>query len=206
MKIPAFCRKRRLAVAMAGLVAILFVCFSGMALASGSGQGEAGEQALGSHMAKTDWYKVINFIVLAGGLVYFLKKPISSALNNRIKSIRDQIEDLEAKKKEAEAELATYGKKLATLEAEAKRIVADYIKQGEEAKVRILAAAEASAAKLEEQAKKNIAHEFQAAKTQLKEDVLEKAMAKAEALIQGKITGEDQARLVDDYLSKVVAE
>lgn len=207
MKVPAFCRKRRLAVTVAGLAVILCICLFGVALASSGEHGEVGEQAVeSSHMAKTDWYKVLNFVILAGGLVFLLKKPVSSALNDRIKSIRDQLDDLETKKKDAEAELAEYNKKLATLETEADRIIADYIKQGEEAKARILAAAETSAKKLEEQAKKNIAHEFQAAKAQLKEDVLEKAMAKAEALIQAKVTEEDQARLVDDYLSKVVAE
>lgn len=36
-------------------------------------------------------------------------------------------------------------------------------------------------------------------------EVLEKALQKAEAMIQEKINSDDQERLVDDYLKKVVA-
>ena len=56
------------------------------------------------------------------------------------------------------------------------------------------------------QAKRNIEHEFKAAKAKLQEEILEKALAKAEALVKDKITSDDQDRLVDDYLDKVVAQ
>ena len=43
------------------------------------------------------------------------------------------------------------------------------------------------------------------AKANLRGEVQEKALQKAEAMIQEKINSEDQERLVDDYLEKVVA-
>jgi F-type H+-transporting ATPase subunit b len=68
-----------------------------------------------------------------------------------------------------------------------------------------LKAAEASADKLEEQAKRNIEHEFQQAKTKLQAEILGKALVEAEAILKAKITDDDQNRLVDEYLEKVVA-
>jgi F-type H+-transporting ATPase subunit b len=79
------------------------------------------------------------------------------------------------------------------------------VRQGNEAKARILKEAEASAYKLEEQARRNIENEFQAAKQRLQQDIFEKAMIKAEEIIKKNITADDQNRLVDEYLDKVVA-
>jgi F-type H+-transporting ATPase subunit b len=147
----------------------------------------------------------MNFAVLAIALVFLLKKPLSQALSGRIAGIREQLEELEAKKKATEAELASYSQKLASLEAEARQIVDEYVAQGEAAKARILKEAEATAEKMEAQAKKNIAHEFLQAKEQLKREIVDEAMAKAEAMITGAISADDQSKLVDEYLQKVVA-
>ena len=88
---------------------------------------------------------------------------------------------------------------------ESESIIAEYIRQGNEAKARILKEAESAAIKLEEQAKRNIQNEFDSAKKRLQQDIFEKALVKAEEIIKKSITAEDQNRLVDEYLDKVVA-
>ena len=94
---------------------------------------------------------------------------------------------------------------MAQLEKEAEKIIEDYIRQGHEAKARILKEAEASAEKLQVQARRNIEHEFEQAKLELQKEIFEKSLAKAEEIIKNKISGEDQNRIVDEYLKKVVA-
>ncbi len=153
----------------------------------------------------TDTYRVINFVVLAFGVFYLLRKPVARALATRIYSIKAQLTELEAKKSEAEQQLAQYREKLARLDQEAETIVAEYIRQGNEARQRILKEAEAAAQKLEEQAKRSIDQEFAQAKRKLQEDILENALAKAEDILTGSISAMDQERLVDEYLEKVVA-
>lgn len=153
----------------------------------------------------TDTAKVLNFVVLAVVLYLLLRKPASQALNGRIKGIADELKDLETRKAEIERELSEYNSKLATLDKEADQVIAEYIRQGEEAKVRILKEAEKTAEKLKEQAKKNIEHEFKQAKLQLQTEIVDKALAKAELAIKDKVTDKDQERLVDEYLGKVVA-
>jgi F-type H+-transporting ATPase subunit b len=143
--------------------------------------------------------------VLAGALIFLLRKPLSQALDSRIKGIRVQLEDLEAKKSAAEKELAKYASQIAELSKESDKIIAEYIRQGNDAKAKILQEAEAAAIKLEEQAKRNIEHEFQQAKEKLQAEIIEKALEKAESRIKSKITAEDQNVLIDEYLQKVVA-
>jgi F-type H+-transporting ATPase subunit b len=153
----------------------------------------------------TDWFRVMNFAVLVIVLVFLLRKPLSQALGARITGIKDQLEDLEARKAEAENQLAEYNERLSRLEKESEKIVEDYIKQGNEAKARILKEAESAAEKLQIQARRNIEHEFKQAKLKLQEEIFESSLAKAEEIITGKISGEDQDRLVDEYLRKVEA-
>ena len=183
---------------MAGMV--LFCC-AAPAL-SASGGGDHGTKG----WVDTDTYRVMNFVVLAVALFFVLRKPVSQALNGRIKDIQDQLSDLEQKKKEAESKLAEYDKKIATLDQEAEKIIAEYVKQGQEAHKKILEQSKKEAEKLEYQAKRKIEHEFTAAKNQLQAELLEKALAKAEGLVKERITTEDQDRLVDEYLDKVVVQ
>ncbi|MGD9323047.1 MAG: hypothetical protein PVG26_03455, partial [Desulfobacterales bacterium] len=81
----------------------------------------------------------------------------------------------------------------------------DYIKQGNEAKARILREAQAAADKLQSQARRNIEYEFKQAKLKLQEDIFETSLSKAEEILKDKISDEDQDRLVDEYLRKVEA-
>lgn len=184
---------------MAVVIMLLLFLFSGVAAASGGG----GHESKG--WVATDTYKVMNFAVLAIGLFILLRKPVSQALNGRIKGIKEQLSELEEKKEAAEKKLAEYNEKFLKLDKEAEQIVAEYIKQGNEAKERILKEAESAAVKLEEQAKKNIENEFKKAKSKLQEEILEQSLVKAEEIIKSKIDTKDQDRLVDEYLEKVVA-
>jgi F-type H+-transporting ATPase subunit b len=165
----------------------------------------SGEDSGAKGWTSTDWFRVMNFTVLVVALVFILRKPLTQALGARIKGIKDQLAELETRKTEAERQLAEYNEKLSQLEKESKKIVEDYIKQGHEAKARILMEAESAAEKLQTQARRNIEHEFKQAKLKLQEEIFETSLAKAEEIIKGKISGEDQDRLVDEYLRKVEA-
>ncbi|MFO7709282.1 MAG: ATP synthase F0 subunit B [Desulfobacterales bacterium] len=177
---------------------VLLLCASGVAqAASGGDAGHGGFTA-------TDGYRVMNFVVLVGVLFFLLRKPIPRALNSRITGIQDQLKDLEARKAQAEKQLAETNQRLSTLEKEADRILAEYVQQGHEAKARILKEAEAAAAKLQVQARRSIEHEFEQAKARLQADIFEKSIASAEELLKRSLTAQDQANLVEDYLEKVV--
>jgi F-type H+-transporting ATPase subunit b len=182
-------------------VVVLFSVAGPLWSAEEGGHGEEGAKG----WVSTDTYRVMNFAVLAIGLFLILRKPLASALSARIKGIKDQLSELEARKSEAEKQLAEYNERLARLDQEAETIIQGFIQQGEAAKARIIEEAKGAAEKLEEQAKRNIAHEFKQAKLQLQEEIVEQSLKTAEQIIKSKITSEDQEKLVDEYLEKVVA-
>ena len=194
-------RKTRGLVKVISLAAVL-VGFAAAVWAAGGG-GEHAEPVSKWHAIDT--YKVLNFGLLAIVLFFLAKKPVKDFFQSRQKGIEEELTDLEQKKKNAEKELADYESRLKNLNEESNRILEDYVRQGEEAKKRIIAEAQEQAEKLEELAKRNIEQEFKTAKADLKNEIAEKAVARAEELVRESIAEEDQDKLVDEYLKKVVA-
>lgn len=189
---------------LTAVVVLILMLGCGAAASWGSSEGGHGAEAATKGWVSTDTYRVMNFVVLAVVLFILLRKPVSQALKNRIKGIQDQLHDLEIRKKEAEKVLAEYEERLMQLDQEADKIVAEYVRQGEEARGRIVQEAKTAADKVEEQARRNIDHEFEIAKLKLKGEILEKALIKAEEKIKSRITPDDQKKLVDEYIEKVV--
>jgi len=183
------------AAVVAGLLAVM----------AGAAWAASGGDAAHGGLSSSDWYRIMNFVVLAGALVFLLRKPIPRALNSRVRGIQDQLKDLEARKADAEKRIVECNQKLGALEKEAERIVSEYIRQGQDAKARILKEAESAAEKIQAQARRNIEHEFEQTKALLQREILEQSVAKAETLLKQNITDQDQVQLVEDYLQKVVA-
>jgi len=136
MRIPGSDRRHKRIRLLRSAIIVVFVAllFFSTSTAMASSGGEQGTKG----WVKTDWFRVLNFGVLAVGLFLLLRKPLAQALNSRIAGIKEQLADLEAQKEAAEKKLSEYNQKLSDLEKEAEHIVAEYIKQGNEAKARIL--------------------------------------------------------------------
>ncbi len=150
-------------------------------------------------------YRVLNFTGLVIILVYFLRKPVSNALGSRRQAIKEQFEELEAQKADAERKYREYESKLASIDAEVKSIVEAAVQQGEAEKQRIIEDANRAAGDIKRQAEMAVQHELAEAKRRLREDLADQAVAVAEELISKSLQEADQVKLVEDYLEKVGA-
>lgn len=150
-------------------------------------------------------FRVMNFFVLLVILVKFGAKPIASGLSARRNQIKDEINDLEAKKADAETAYKEFSAKLEAVEKDVDTIVEKAVAQAEIEKVRILDAAEKSAEDIKRSAEMAIANEVTAAKRSLKVEVTEQAAVMAEELIIKNLTADDQVKIIEDYLDKVGA-
>lgn len=150
-------------------------------------------------------FRIMNFAVLIFILVKFGAKPIAAGLSSRKNKIKTEIEDLQAKKAEAEKSFKEFEAKLASIEAEIGTIVEKAVAQAEIEKTRIIEKAEQAAADIQRQAEMAIQHEVMEAKRTLKNDIADKAAVMAEELIKRNLTAADQVKIVEDYLVKVGA-
>jgi F-type H+-transporting ATPase subunit b len=150
-------------------------------------------------------FRFMNFAVLLGILLYFGAKPIAASLSGRKNKIKNDIEDLQAKKAEAEKSFKAFEAKLASIEAEIDTIVEKAVAQAEIEKGRILEKAEQAAADIQRQAELAIQHEIVEAKRTLKNDIADQAAVMAEELIKKNLTAADQVKIIENYLVKVGA-
>ena len=129
------------------MVSVFLVALCGIVWASSGGEAHEGAHHV-NHWIANDTWKTSNFCILAIALFLLAKKPVAQFFSSRAKGIEDEINDLERRKAVAEKKLAEYQARFRNLDQESKKILEDYIKQGEEAKARIIREAEAQAEKL----------------------------------------------------------
>ena len=155
----------------------------------------------------TKWWdllwRTLNFAVLAIVMVKLLSKPIANALKGRQQSIREEFEDLEDRKAEADKVYQEYEEKLSSIEQEIDEIIKNAIAQGEAEKERIIEDGKRAAKDMKRQAEMAIQHELAEAKLKLREDVANQAVVMAEELIKKNLQETDQVKLIEDYLAKV---
>ncbi|MFH0808972.1 MAG: ATP synthase F0 subunit B [Pseudomonadota bacterium] len=148
--------------------------------------------------------RTINVGLLAVGIFIVLRKPAAAFFSGRREQIAAQLADLERARDEAKAQLREYENKLAHAISECDRIMAEFAAQGEVEKQRILKEAEASASRLKDAARLTIEAEVKSAKRQIREELADAAIDLAEQKLRAGVSAQDQDRLIDDYLKKVV--
>ena len=186
-----------------GVFAAIILGLSALAYASGGGE---------HHSSYTDekfWdfiWRVMNFAVLAIVLVFILRKPLGQGLKQRTEGIKQELEELEAQREEAQREYAVLEGRLQETEAERELILDDFRAQGEREKAKIIAEAHTMAERIKATAQFTIEQETASAKAELKREITDISAALAEDMLKANINDDDQARLVDEYLERVQRE
>ena len=175
------------------------------AKAEAAGHGEARGGSLAPAKLKDLFWRTVNFLALVVILVKFGAKPVISGLSGRQQRIREELDDLAARRDEAEKSYKEFEAKLAGMEREMELIVEKAIAQAQVEKERILADAEKAAEDIKRQAEAAVQAELEDAKRSLREEVAEQAAAMAEALIVKNLTPADQIAITEQYLERVGA-
>lgn len=163
------------------------------------------ESSLSPKKLKDLGWRIVNFIALMIILVKFGAKPIAEGLAGRQKKIKDDIEDLEIRRADAEKSYREFEAKLAGMEKEIDTIVEKAVAQAEVEKAKIIEKAEQAADDIKRQAEMAVQNEITEARRKLKNDVADQAAVMAEELIVKNLTADDQVKIIEDYLDKVGA-
>jgi F-type H+-transporting ATPase subunit b len=160
-----------------------------------------GGHAAGPSMALVYWG--INFLILAIGLTYFLRKPIKEFFASRATLIRTNIDQARELKGNAEKKYHEYESRLKSIEQEMQALVASLKKDGELEQRRIVETATQQVASLKSNSERILQQELRKAKVELKKEAVILATELAEELIRNNLTPADQAHLVEQYLQKM---
>jgi len=186
------------------LIATLALVLGVAAVAYASGDAGGAEAAHHGLNWKDFLLRVVNFVLVFGLIAKLAGKKIVGFFRGRGVQIENQLADLEGRKADAAKRLAEIEGSISNLAAEKARIEEEYRRQGETLRDSIVAAAEAKAIQIREQATSAAAAEARVAIQQLRAELAESVIAAAKASLEKKLTAKDQEKLVDEYLTKVV--
>jgi F-type H+-transporting ATPase subunit b len=147
-------------------------------------------------------WRTLNFAALVFLLVKFAGKPIVEGLGSRRKAIEDDLQELQAKRNEAERSYKDFEARLAGMEQEFELIVGRAVALAQDERSRILAEAESSARDIRRQAEAAVEAAAAAARSSLQDEVAEQAAAMAEQLILKNLTPADQVMIIEQYLER----
>jgi F-type H+-transporting ATPase subunit b len=141
-----------------------------------------------------------NFIVLAGGLGYIIRKNAGPAFEARGRHIRQAMLEAEEAKKEADSRAAAVELRLARLDDEVAALRAEAKREEQAEHARYIHHAAAEVAKIQARAEQEIAAAGKAARMELKRHAAELALGLAEQKIRARMTAETEDQLVRGYL------
>ena len=147
--------------------------------------------------------KIVNFAILAGVLVYFLKTPLVEYLGSRITKVREDLVAAASMRETASRQLAGIEAKLKALPAELEALKVRGAEEIAAERVRIREAADAERQRLLEHTRREIDMRLRVARRELVEHAADLAVAVASERIKRSITPDDQARLVDRFTSQL---
>ena len=173
---------------------------------------EAGHEApQGEHAAPAEhgssiWSvvaKLLNFAILAGTLVYFLRTPLSAYMRDRAATIRQDLVTARQMKVDAQTQLDEIDARMKALPAELEALKTRGAREIAAEEQRILRTAEAERERLLDQTRRELDLQLRTAKRELVAHAADLAVNLASDRIKGSITQEDHERLAARYIRDV---
>jgi F-type H+-transporting ATPase subunit b len=166
-----------------------------------SEEGEhAAEKFLGIPM--TVW-QLINLVLFAAVLVYFVARPLSSAFRKRQDEIEERRRQAEKQRADAQKLTAEIRERTARIERDIEEIRRQGVTEGERARAELSVRSEQEAARAIEEAQEEIGRRLEEAKTELRRAAAGLTAERAKEILSREITDEDRRRLIEDGVDRL---
>ena len=148
-------------------------------------------------------WTIISFILLVILLWKVAYPQILKGMKNREETIKQQLEEAQKTKKEAENLLEDYKRQLAEARSEAQKIINEGKSLGGNMRKEIVQKAQAGSNQIVKRAQEEIELQKQKAILELQEKIADLSIMAATKIINKSLNTEDNRRLVEEYVSKV---
>ena len=163
---------------------------------------EAGQKA-GEESGADEIWRVVNFVIMAGGVGYLIVKSAGPFFAARSKKIREEILQGEEARQEAERRAGEVDRRLANLEADIASLRAESERERAKEFERIRERTAAEIAKVQAHAEQEIAAAGKTARAELKRYAADLAIALAERKIRTRMNAETQNGLVTAFVHEL---
>jgi len=147
--------------------------------------------------------KTLNFVILFGGLAYFLYRPLRNYLQKRSLEIKQSLEEAENSKKEAEERLKETKAQLEALGERIEQIKKEAKSTGQKEKERIISKAKKEAERIKHLSQQEIELLVEGGIRELKEYTIEMATILARERIKKRMTAKDHSLLMDKCIERL---
>lgn len=208
---PRACELRR-KLQILSFAAVMVVAAAGPASAQAPERPAGGHEAPapGDHAAEAEHgglsgllWPTLNFLVLCGGLYYFMRVPFGEYLAARSSQIRKDLTDAAELNRTATAQLADVDRKVKALPGEIDALRARGAQEIAAEETRIAAAAVAERDRLLAQTRREIDARLKTAQRELSEHAASLAIDLARQRLGAEMSPADHTRLVDRYVQQV---
>lgn len=147
--------------------------------------------------------KLVNFIILFGGIAFVLRKPIQKFLAARGQDIERSLKEASELKSESEKKLQAVKDRYEQLRDEIRKIGHDSEEEGLQERDLIIKAASQEAKRIEHFARQEIIALSQGGIRELRGYTAELAIALARERIQKRLTAKEHSRLIDKSIDRL---
>lgn len=146
-------------------------------------------------------FYALNLLILIGGLVLLLYRPIKRMIKNKRETLNATFEENEKLKSESETVRAEYDKAVEELKTENARAAANAAIAAQERADAIVAEAQEQAQAIVASAKRDALYQKEQLKNEYRDSVNTLAVQITEKLLEREITDEDNSELIEQVLS-----
>ena len=148
------------------------------------------------HAPPVGWF-IVDFIIFVFILVKLTKGPLEKTFAARHESIKKSIVDATSRFHKATSMREDYQSKLANIDDESSRLMAESKAEGGTTRDGLLAEAQSYADKLRADSSRLQERELVLAQGRLQVETVTRALQKAETILQGQLNSEDHERLIE---------
>ncbi len=154
----------------------------------------------GGFDVKVQGYYIFDFLAYCFIIYMLARKPMAAFLQKRRSDAESEISEATELKAEATERLERYESKLANLEAETAELEEQFRADGQREHDRIIEEATAQAEKVRKEAAAAITREGARLRGQISEELAERSMARAEALVLERLDAQKQQALIRSFI------
>lgn len=189
-------------LALATLVSLLFIHIPVRGQA-GESVAEKAKEATGvtEHGTSEIFWGWANFLLLAGGLGYVIKKNAGPYFAQRSLEIRKGMVEAEAARAESDAKVAEVDRRLANLQAEIEQLRKGAQQEAEAAAEQVRSEGAAEMAKIQARVTEEIASASKSARLDLRRYSADQALHLAEQKIEARLSPETEDRLIRTFVA-----
>lgn len=172
----------------------------------GSGPPGGEQTATSKAEDREQFFKVINFILLVGGLAFLLRKPLAGFFLYRSDTIRKSLEEGRKALEASQAQLRAVEEKLGKLEEEIQAFKASALREIEAERERLRQETAGETERSLEAARLRIESATRAGVLELKRFAADEALKLAEAIVRERLDEASRRQLVNQFIAQLEAK